>query len=323
MMMAKMTIIEQIKSLLLGSNRILLLCHITPDGDCLGSLLALGRALKKLGKEVFMYCEDEIPSFLEYMIETGELQSNQAVATNFDVAVALDSGDSKRLGELGLELYLGTKKKINIDHHASNPGYGDLNWVEPNKAATGEMVLQLIDSLGIPLDLSLGIPLYTAIFTDTGGFRHSNTTSETLKIASRLVELGVDPAAISREIYENKPLNYFKLLSSAFNRFTIDGRICYTWVKIKEIEELGLDYGAAEELTTFTKMMKDIDVAIVFKEKDENYIKVSLRSQSDYNVAKLAEKFGGGGHEKAAGLIIKDSLEIAIKQVLNAAKEVQ
>ena len=320
--MRVMATISKIKTLLLQNNRILLLCHVSPDGDCLGSLLALGRALRSFGKDVIMACEDRIPSYLEFLLEAGELYLTEDVEGSFDVAVAIDAGDAHRLGKKGLELFKSAKTTINIDHHASNPEYGHINLVDPSRAATGEIIMDLIETMGLSLEKSLSVPLYTAIFTDTGGFRYSNTTADTLKKAALLVEAGVEPSLISSEIHENKSLNYFKLLAKSFTRLTIADNVCYTWISYKEVDELGLDFGAAEELTTYTKMVGDVDVAIVFKEKEDNLIKVSLRSHGKYDVAKLAARFGGGGHKQAAGLVIEGSVNQAIEQVLKATKEV-
>ncbi len=317
-----MALLSEIKSLLIKKNRILLLGHVTPDGDCIGSLLALGRALKRLGKEVIMACEDDIPSFLNFLPQKGELLKTEAVKGSFEIVLAIDSGDINRLGDKGMELFRAQGVRINIDHHSSNPNYGDINYVDPIRAATGEIIMDLILELELELDQELSEPLYTALFTDTGGFRFANTTAQTLKKAALLVEAGADPAFISSEIHEHKPRGYFKLLALAFDRITIVGKICYTWIGFQEVEELGLDFGAAEELSTYTKMLADIEIAIVFKEKEKNLIKVSLRSQGSYNVANLAEKFGGGGHPKAAGCVIKAALNTAINQVLAAAKEV-
>lgn len=315
------SIMNEIVTRLLDSDRILLLCHVAPDGDCVGSLLALGRALKKLGKDVVMACEDKIPSSLKFLVEAGELILTTEISGSFDVAVAVDSGDGHRLGSLGLELFEKQKITINIDHHGSNPSYGDINYIDSTKAATGEIIMDLIEYLDVKIDSALATPLYTAIFTDTGGFRFSNTTSDTLKRAAALVEFGAEPALISSEIYENKPLAYFKMLSDVFERFIVDGKILYTWVKVAEVEELGLDYGATEELSTFTKMVEGIEVAIVFKEQKEDLVKVSFRSKGSFDVANLADKFGGGGHRQAAGCTINDSLEAAINLVLNISRK--
>ena len=317
-----MAIRSEIASLLLKKKRILLLCHVTPDGDCIGSLLALGRALKRLDKEVIMACEDDIPSFLKFLLQEDELIKTEDVTQSFDIAIAIDSADSNRLGDKGLELFKTQDLTINIDHHSSNPNYGAINYVDPKRSATGEIIMDLILDLGLKLDEKLSEPLYTALFTDTGGFRFSNTTAQTLEKAAKLVKAGANPAFISSEIHEHKSPGYFKLLALAFNRITLVEKICYTWISFKEVEDLGLDFGAAEELSTYMKMMANIEIAIVFKEKEKNLVKVSLRSQSSYNVATLAEKFGGGGHPKAAGCVIEAPLNTAINQVLAKAKEV-
>lgn len=317
----KMTI-NEIISHLLEAKKILLLCHVSPDGDCIGSLVALGRALQRLNKDVCMASEDKIPGSLRFITEPGEILPTNEITEKFDTAVAIDSGDMQRLGLIGQELFSKADFRINIDHHSSNPLYGDLNLVQPQRAATGEIILDLIFNLGIEIDRSLAEPLYTAIFTDTGGFRFTNTTKDTLNKAALLVGYGASPNLISHEIYENKPLGYFKMLALAFGRFTIVEKICYTWISFDEMAEFGLDFEASEELSTFAKMLENTKMSLVFKQKEENLVKVSLRSQNGYDVAKLAEKFGGGGHKQAAGCTINAPLDVAIKEMLHAAKEV-
>lgn len=315
-------VMEKIKAQLLGANKILLLCHVSPDGDCIGSLLALGRALQRLGKDVCMASEEKVPASLEFLTEKGEIFLTSEVTGEFDTAVAIDSGDLGRLGVGGNKLYQNSGFKINIDHHNSNPLYGDLNLVEPKRAATGEIILDLISDLNLDIDRSLAEPLYTALFTDTGGFRFSNTTEETLSKAALLVGFGANPSLVSRHIHENKPIGYFKMLALAFERFTVIDEICYTWISYKEMAEFGLDFEESEQLTTFARMLENTKMSLVFKEKEENLVKVSFRSQNGYDVAKLAEKFGGGGHKQAAGCTIKASLKTAISEVLQKAKEV-
>ncbi|HOP54384.1 MAG TPA: bifunctional oligoribonuclease/PAP phosphatase NrnA [Bacillota bacterium] len=313
---------QEIVSHLKRADRILLLCHVSPDGDCIGSLLALGRALLKLGKDVSMASEDRVPANLEFLMEPGEILRTEEVSGSFETAVAIDSGDLGRLGDVGTRLFQQAEVKINIDHHNSNPHYGDLNLVEAGRAATGEIILELILHLGLEIDAALAEPLYAAILSDTGGFRFANTTKDTLSKAALLVERGARPNFVSRQIYENKPLGYFKMLALAFKRFTVVDQICYTWITYTEMAEFGLDFEVSEELSTFARMLENTKMSLVFKEKEEGLVKVSLRSQNGYDVSKLAERFGGGGHKQAAGCTINASLDEAISLVLAAAKEV-
>jgi len=299
-----------------------LFSHVSPDGDCLGSMFALGLALENLGKEVRYYNAGPLPDNLKFLpgfefISTFIPQQLPATLIFIDCAEAERANNSISQG------FFEGKQVINIDHHVSNNNFGTLNWVDPAAAATGEMIYHLIRKLGVTISEDIAINLYTAIITDTGRFSFSNTTPASFKIAAELVKTGIDLVKINNILFEQKTLAQTKLLHKALSNLELyqNGNIAVIILSQKDFEESGAEENLSEGLVNYARNIERVEAAVLLKELDNNEIKVSFRSNSWLDVNKVASEFGGGGHVRAAGCTINLRLAEATKIVLSALEE--
>lgn len=309
-------IISKIKE----SNKIAIMSHIMPDGDNVGSSLALYNALKNYGKDVRLLLDDEIPKIYKFL-KNSDKAERPGVNENFDVVIALDCGDEKRLGKSAI--YLENNFVINIDHHIKNTEFGDLNMVDTNAAATAEIIYQIIKILGIEMDKEISECLYTAIVTDTGQFQYSNTTSVTHQIAGDLINNGVDVSDIFEKIYQNSSKEKIMLMKTALEtlEFYHNDMISCISLTLKQMEEMNAKDEDTDGLINLARGIECVETAIFFKELEPGKIKVGLRSKKYADVAAVARKFGGGGHVRAAGCILESTLEEAREKVLAAVIE--
>ncbi len=303
-----MTGIEGPSGLIVQSDKIILVTHIKPDGDALGSLLGLADVLRSMGKSVLCYLEEEVPELYRFLPGAVLIETSFSAVRNFlrrageSVAViALDCGDMNRLGRSGSSL-----RKIHpfavIDHHKGNTGFGDVNWIEPHRSSTGEMIVALVDRLGVQLSPHAATCLYTALVTDTGSFRYASTSSHTYRVAASLVECGADPGKINEQLYDNYPLKRLLLMQQVLGtlRMFADDRIGVICVRRSMLEQTGASLSDTENFINLPRAVNTVQVAVFFKE-GENVISVSLRSRGDCDVSMVAARFGGGGHALASG----------------------
>ncbi len=287
------------------NNVFVLVSHVYPDGDCLGSLTAIYKLLINLNKEATMVINSEIPYQYDFMPNAGKIKSFYPKDVKEDpVLFFLDCADINR-ADLDIKNLKGKiKSVINIDHHMNNPEFGDINLVDHNKAATAEIVYELISKFYPDyLDMDIATGLYVGLLTDTGRFQYSNTTKEVHKIVSYLLNFDINPSKISSHIYECEPRNRFKLLEMALKRIKImDAEsLIYSYVLKKDFQKLELPYSANDGIIEMLRSVKGIDVAALFKQVENDHFKVSLRSSNNgVDVSKIAQVFGGGGHKKAA-----------------------
>jgi phosphoesterase RecJ-like protein len=290
---------------IMESNRIAITFHTSPDGDSLGSSLALMQGLRKLSKDAYILSKEEIPDnfkFLPYFEEVnGE---NHDVISGTQCVIVLDCGDLKRINaNLQEKNYV----LINIDHHRSNELYGDLNYVDTNASAIGEIVYQMLRSMGIEIDKSMATCLYTSLITDTGSFKYSSVTSVTHTIAGDLINTGIDFSEVHRIIFDNKKFDRIKLYGKAIeNMELIRENICVITITKDMFYQLGIEKDTdTSDIITFALQVDTVETAVLVKEA-EGGTKVSLRSKNKVDVRKVAERFGGGGHIRAAGVFIED-----------------
>lgn len=315
---------ESLINLIKESSMIGITYHTSPDGDALGSALALYKALNKLNKKVYIISKDVIPYAFSYL-KASDIVSGECVKVldNTDCLIALDCGNTERLsGELDLDNR--TYKVINIDHHLSNDNYGDINYVDTSAAATAEIVYELIKNMNVEIDSDMAKCIYTALVTDTGSFRHSGTSNRTHKIAGEIIDTGIDFSSIHREIFDNKPVEKLKLYGKVFETLNMhhDNKICFMELTMEMLTSLGLEDGDTSDIISFGTQIDTVEVAALFKEGTEG-TKVSLRSKRDLDVRKVAEVFGGGGHTKASGCMIKGSTIAEAKKLVLAKLEEQ
>ena len=293
--------------------------HTSPDGDSLGSALGLLIALRKLNKKAYIISKEKLPISFDYLPCSEEVSGTVSqVLPLTDAVIALDCGNSDRLNwDCNIE-----KRNfilVNLDHHLSNSNYGDINYIDTSKASVGEIIYEIVNKLKIPMDKDIATCLYTSILTDTGGFRHSNTTKNTHTIAAELIEFGVKFSDVFRKIFENKTFGRIKLQGKVIEKLKLyhENKICVMEITKEMLSSVNEENGDTSDLITIGMSIDEVEVAVLFKESDEG-TKVSLRSKFDYDVRKLAETFGGGGHTKAAGLYLNKPMEEVKVIVLDA-----
>lgn len=301
-------------------RRVLLFAHVYPDGDVLGSQLGLGLALRAGGRTVTFACAHPVPDPFHFLPGAADVQQWKGGRNEFDLVVALDCPDPGRLGGL-LDGARGPGVQVlNIDHHGDNRRYGDVNWVDTRAAATGEMVYDLIEAARLPLSVDVAVNLYTAIVTDTGSFRYSNTTPKTFRVAASLLEVGVDPAHVATTVYETRQLGGLRLLGQVLQGIETDADGAVAWLVIDRALACSPDLPEAEEFVNYPRSVRTAKVAVLFRELADG-VKVSLRAKGEVDVARIAAHLGGGGHPNAAGLIRPGSLADAKVAVLGAVRE--
>ena len=315
---------EQIGQALREGGRFAVLSHVRPDGDALGSQLALGLSLKRLGKDVRIWNEEGMLEKYSFLPSANLLTKPPADPENVDVAIALDTAIQNRLGT-ALPAVRSAKVWINIDHHPSNPGYGDLVYINPKAPATGQILFELIRSEKLPIDAAIAENLYVAISTDTGSFQYPNTTARTFEIAAELVRAGVDVGRVSQLTYENYPRRRSELLRDLLGtmRFEANDRVASFSLSLATAKKLGVLPEDNEGLIDHLRAIHGVIVAVFFEELADGKVRVSMRSKSEkVNVCAICEKFGGGGHVLAAGARIPGTLAEVEKKILEEVRDV-
>lgn len=315
---------EQIGRALREHQRFAILSHVRPDGDALGSELALGLSLKKIGKDVRIWNEEGMLEKYSFLPRAELLTKPPAEPQDVDVVVALDTAIQNRLGTT-LASIRSSKLCINIDHHPSNPEYGDIFYIDPKSPATGQILFELIKSQQLPMDSEIATNLYVAISTDTGSFQYPNTTARTFEIAAELVREGVDVGRVSQATYENYPRRRIELLRDLLGtmRFHADYRVATFGLSLATAKRLGVLPEDNEGLIDHLRAIRGVIVAIFFEELADGKVRVSMRSKTEkVNVCAICEKFGGGGHVLAAGARVKGALAEVERKILEEVCDV-
>ena len=315
---------DQIGRALREGVRFAVLGHVRPDGDALGSQLALGLSLKQLGKDVRIWNEEGMLEKYNFLPDANLLTKPPTEPEDVDVAIALDTAIQNRLGTT-LPAIRSAKLWINIDHHPSNPGYGDLIYIDSKAPATGQILFELIKSEKLPLDSAIAQNLYVAISTDTGSFQYPNTTARTFEIAAELVQAGVDVGRVSQLTYENYPRRRVELLRDLLGtmRFEANGRVASFSLSLATAEKLGALPEDNEGLIDHLRAIRGVIVAVFFEELPDGKVRVSMRSKNEkVNVCAICEKFGGGGHVLAAGARVRGTLAEVEKKILEEVCDV-
>jgi len=280
-------------------RRFVLTSHVRPDGDAIGSQLAMAYALRYLGKDVRIVNRDPAPPPLQVFPGVSDIQIADRVDDPGDCVIVMESGDLSRTGVAGLDGGF----IINIDHHVGNTMFGAVNWFDLSAAACGEMVFDLVRELGVPLTHHIAVHVYVAILTDTGSFHYSNITPRTFEISRQCVEAGVDPAAVARSVFDNNSLGRLKLFGAILNRMHLDpsGRVATLTIDQQLAAECGGAYDDTEGLINMPLTVKDIQAVVFFKELAPRDWRISMRSKGAVDINAVAKEFGGGGHKNASG----------------------
>jgi bifunctional oligoribonuclease and PAP phosphatase NrnA len=300
-------------------GRALMLGHVHPDADVLGTLLALGLALETRGWSVVYGGPHPAPAALGFLPGVERYQVLKAIEGPFDVAVLTDCPNPARTEGLIDQARAAAPVVVNIDHHPDNRRYGHVNWIDTAAAATGEMVYRLLVDLGVPLTPAIATNLFTAVHTDTGSFRYSNVTPLTFRIAADLVTAGADPAAVSSALYERRATGALGMLAATLARVQVseDGRVAWLALPADAVPETFVE---AEELVNYPRSIASVRVACLLRARGDQ-VKVSLRGKGDVDVQRIAARFGGGGHPNAAGFTVAGSLDKVAGEVLGAVRE--
>ncbi len=318
-------IIDKIIETIRVNGEFLVVTHINPDGDGVGSLIALGRVLSSLGKSPHLLSPGLLSPECSFLAAAGEISSSLPARKRWDVVFVLDTPCVTRLPASLSEEIPPCKNLINIDHHAGNTIEGSLNWVDAGASSVGEMLYRLFDEARYSISPDVATPLYTAILTDTGSFRFPNTTPSALMAAAQLVERGADPADIAEHVYASHSLRKYRLLAEALATLQIccSGRAASMWVTNEMRQNVGASLLETDGFENFPRKIDGAEVAVLFKQQDDaQKVKVSLRARRNLvNVSRVAAQFRGGGHPKAAGCVITGSMELVQEQVLKAVAE--
>ncbi len=310
----KITTLKQASQLIRSAYSPLLICHIAPDGDAIGSLLGLGRALRYKGLEPIMACADPIPSLFNYI--PGVEAVVQDTSDTFDLVISLDCSDPERLGHFTQMPAFGDTPLLNIDHHLTNLYFGAVNLVDPHASSAAEVVLRLLDYMDVPLDAELATCLLTGIVTDTRGFRTSNVTIQVMEAALRLMKAGASLTTITRRSLDRRSITAVRLWGAALAQLRVEG--CVIWTSITSAMRRAVGYAGNGDagLVSFLISANDTDAAVVFVEREDGRIEVGLRAVPGFDVGHVALVLGGGGHAPAAGCTLPGPIEEAQTRVL-------
>ncbi|MFD3156567.1 bifunctional oligoribonuclease/PAP phosphatase NrnA [Haloimpatiens sp. FM7330] len=310
-------IINKIKE----SSTIAVTFHESPDGDSVGTSLALMQGLRKLNKEVYIVSKDKIPTNLSFLPFAKEIDGiSDEILEETDCVIVVDCGDVKRINVKDLDITNRNFTLINIDHHRTNEMYGDYNYVDTNAIAVAEVIYQILRMMNISIDKEMAACLYTSLITDSGSFRHSGTTCVTHTIAGDLINTGIDFSDIHRKVFENKSYNKVKFSGRVIENMELacNEKICVMKITKDMLEEFDIDSSNTGDIVSLGTVIDTVEVTILLKEAEEG-TKISLRSKAQVDVRKVAECFQGGGHTRAAGMFlnkeIDEAKDIIVKEV--------
>jgi phosphoesterase RecJ-like protein len=288
-------------------RRFVLSSHTRPDGDSIGSQLAMAGALRALGKDVRIVNHDRAPGPLLQFPGVREIRIADRVPGDFDAAIVMECGDLARTGVSGLDRGF----VINIDHHPGNTSYGHINWFDPSAAACGEMVFEVIRALGVPLQHDIAVHIYLAILTDTGSFHYSSISARTFDICRQAIDAGVDPVLVARNVYDSNNMGRLKLFGSVLSAMQLDatGRIAIVYLDHEMARAAGGTYEDTEGLINLPLTVKEIQAVVFFKQIEGDEYRVSMRSKGEIDIGSIAKGFGGGGHRNAAGCTVTGGID--------------
>jgi bifunctional oligoribonuclease and PAP phosphatase NrnA len=313
-----------------NSNKILVVTHANPDGDAIGSLIAMGLSLETLNKKITLYCESLIPAVYRFLPEVHRVV-NKIGNLNYDMAVILDCGDLDRVGQAA-SFVKQIPVIVNIDHHVTNTRFGHLQLIDTSACATAEIVYRLIKQMGLSFGKAVATSIYTGILADTGSFRFSNTNREAFAICQEMVDIGVDPHNIAQHVYGTYSLSRIKLLNLALDSIELsdNGKLSIMTLTQKMFDETNTKPEDVDGLINYAQRIEDVEVAALIQEhhngnensRTTNRFHVSLRSDGAFDVAAIAAMFGGGGHSSAAGFSIEETLSSVKSRIFSLADKI-
>ncbi len=312
-------VVSEIVQAIRQASHITIAGHVRPDGDCLGSGLGLLHVVEAHGKTARFFTPGPLPKAFSFMPGFDRVETSPP-DWEPDLAIYVDSADADRVLE---GWYPQGVTVINIDHHISNPGFADLNWVDSTSAAAAEMIYRLNLALGRPLSEAAAVCLYTGLMTDTGGFRFSNTTAGVLEIAGKLAGAGAQPGAIAEAVFDSRPASMVRLGSAVMGAtaYELGGQFAWSSITQKRMAELGAEGLEPEGFSNELRGIEGVEVGILFSETPEGYLRVGLRGRGKVNLSELAVLLGGGGHRNASGAYVRQSYVEAFPQSLETCRQ--
>ncbi|MBE5812830.1 MAG: bifunctional oligoribonuclease/PAP phosphatase NrnA [Clostridiales bacterium] len=305
------------------SDNIAVFVHTNPDGDAVGSIVAFSTALKNMGKNVDVFIENK-PEYLSFIIDDSiKLYSELDFDKKYDLCVALDCGDKERIGDAA-KVFDNAEFTIELDHHKTNDNYANLSYVDATASATGEIIYELLKIMKVKITKEIAEALYIAIISDTGMFKHQNTTSKTFEIASKLVAYGIDISTITHKLFYENSFERTKCLGDVLNTLEtyLDGKVGILYLTREMMQKYDLKETELDGFVEYARNIKGVEIGIFIKQKTDTEYKVSLRANSDADMSKIAEKFNGGGHKGAAGCRFENKTIEEIKiELLNEIKK--
>jgi len=288
-------------------QRFVLSSHARPDGDSIGSQLAMAYALRDLGKHVELVNFDAAPPQLMGFPGVPDIRIAPAVDGSFDASIIMECSDLARTGVTGLERAF----VINVDHHPGNKAYGNINWFDAGAAACAEMVFALVQALRVPLSKEIATHIYLAILTDTGSFHYSSISPRTFDICRQLLEAGVDPVRVSRQVFDSNSMGRLRLMASVLGGMTFDpsNRVGVLFLDHAMARGAGGTYDDTEGLINQPLTVKEVQAVVFFKQSEGDAYRVSMRSKGEVDIGAVAKEFGGGGHKNAAGCSVTGPIE--------------
>jgi phosphoesterase RecJ-like protein len=297
-------------------ERFLIACHENPEGDAIGSELALALALRKMGKTATVLNADPVPANLLFLPGADTVVFAED-GSKYDVAVVVDCGSPERTGRIAQEL-LKCPVLINIDHHRTNGDLGELSLVDPDAAATGLLIHRVLSVMKYEIGLDVAINLYVAVLTDTGSFHYGSSSPEAFEVAGEMVRRGVDPWAVAEQVYETQSVHRLRLLGRVLDSLDVssDGRVACITTMCEDLREFESGKDALEGFINYPRSIVGVEVAVSFREEEGGVFRVSFRSKGRVDVSAVAARFGGGGHHNAAGCTVPGTLTEVKKRVL-------
>ncbi len=299
------------------SERILIVSHVKPDGDAVGSLLGIGNALINAGKQVEMVLEDGVPAKYKFMAGSNRISKRKHIDP--DLVIAVDCGDRQRFGNIDDEI---KEVDINIDHHPTNTHFGRVNLLRPTAASTTQILAEVMEDLDLEINKPIAEALLAGLITDTIGFRTVSTGADALRVSADLMEFDLNIHDIYEKALTGKSFESIKYWGAGLSKVQKDGQVVWTTLTEEDRNKTGYKGRDDADLVNLLSSINDVSVIITFIEQNSEEVKVSWRSKNGYDVSKLAEKFGGGGHIAAAGANIDGTMEEVTKTVLESTQEI-
>lgn len=308
--------IDAILDVLRRGEKFLVCSHSRPDGDAVGSMLAMGMLLEALGKRADLVTADRIPNIYRGLPQAEDIRTAMRVHGPYDAVILLECDSLERTRLLGMEPFY----QVNIDHHPTGRNFGHLNWIDQKAASVGELVYRLIQAAGVRITAEMATCIYTTILTDTGSFCYGGTSAPTFALAEELTRAGADPIRIAQEVYFSTPASKLLLVGAALTNLKREGRLAWLWVTHGDMVRTCAAEEDCEGIVNYALAISGVEVAAFFRELPEGEIRLSLRSKGKFDVAAIAARLGGGGHENAAGVTLDGPLQQTAARILAELK---